>query len=106
VYAITGINPSVTAGTNVIRDLLAQQLMAQIPFLRQTEDLRWFMNKQAYSILQQSRSAIYSTNSNSGYNNLSQTADASGRGAYSPAPTHLNGYPIHVTESILNTETN
>lgn len=106
VYAITGINPNVTAGTNVIKDTSAQQLMASIPFIRQTEDLRWFMNKQSYAILQQSRTAVYSVNSNSGYNNLSQNADASGRGAYSPAPTHLNGYPIHVTESILNTETN
>jgi hypothetical protein len=106
VYAVTGINPSVTSTTNVLKDSQAQQLMASIPFIRQTEDLRWFMNKQAYALLQQSRTSVYSVGASNGYNYLSQTADASGRGAYSPAPTHLNGYPIHVSESILNNETN
>jgi hypothetical protein len=35
-----------------------------------------------------------------------QPADASGAPAFSPLPEYLAGYPISLTDSILDTETN
>ncbi len=35
-----------------------------------------------------------------------QSAGADGRPAFSPKPDQLGGYPITLTDSILNTETN
>ncbi len=101
VYAITGITTTVSsAQTNGITDLLAQQLYANIPAARRN-NLRWYMNRTAESILQQNRSAVINT---SGF--VYQPADNAGRPAFSPLPTMLNGWPIEIPDSILNTETN
>lgn len=113
VYAITGIGTTVsTPETNPLSDLLAQQLYASIPAARRNK-LRWYMNRTSESILQQNRSAviptagIFSGASPTGVGTAYlQPADSTGRPAYSPMPTMLNGWPIVVTDSILNTETN
>lgn len=102
VFAITGIGATATApATDPITDALAQQLQANIPVARRNQ-LRWYMNRTAESILQQNRSAVTPTTFNAQY----QPADSTGRPAYSPLPTMLNGWPIEVTDSILSTETN
>jgi hypothetical protein len=80
--------------------LLAQQLYANIPAARRN-NLRWYLNRTSESILQQNRSAVIATTGL-----VYQAADAGGRPAFSPQPSMLNGWPITVTDSILNTETN
>lgn len=101
VFAITGITTTVSsAQTNGLTDLLAQQLLASVPQKRRN-NLRWYMNRTAESILQQNRSAVINT---TGF--VYQPADNAGRPAFSPLPNMLNGWPIEITDSVLNTETN
>lgn len=112
-FAITGINGTVGATapqTNGLTDTLAQQLYSYVPVMRRNK-MRWYMNRTAEAVLQQNRSAVYNTTLASGGTAgigqaLYQPADAGGRPAYSPLPNMLNGWPIVITDSILNNETN
>jgi hypothetical protein len=102
VWGVTGVTTTVgTPGTNGLTDLLAQQLYASIPMKRRNK-LRWYMNRTAEAVLQQNRSAITPSTGVAQY----QPADPAGRPAYAPQPELLNGWPIVITDSILNTETN
>lgn len=106
IYAITGVGVDVTApNTNSLTDAKGSQLLSYVPAARRS-NLRWFMNRTGESMLQQQRSAI-----NPGITTYSnayalQPADAGGRPAFSPLPNTMLGYPITVTDSILNTESN
>ena len=84
-------------------DTYAQQLYAHIPQKRRN-NLRWFMNRTSEAILQQKRSAVFNTSST--ILGSAVPADAAGRPMFSPLPNMLNGWPIEITDSILNTETN
>lgn len=102
VFGITGINTTVSApSTNALTDAAAQQLYASIPEARRNQ-LRWYMNRTSEAILEQNRNAVTPATGIAQY----QIAGPDGRPAYSPLPTHLAGWPIEVTDSILNTETN
>lgn len=106
-FAVTGIDN--TAGpTYWMKDDLGSQLIAQIPVARRG-NLRWFMNRNCESFLQRSRSTInvginpaVAASSLASYH----PAGADGRPAFSPLPNQCCGYPITLTDSILNTESN
>ncbi len=95
-WAVTGITPHVTSNAfdQALTDAGAAQLISNIPLVRR-QGLTWFMNRTSYFLLQQSRTAI----------NL-QVAGSTGQPAWSPPPNLLEGYPIVVTDSIVNTENN
>lgn len=102
VFAITGID---TTLANWLGDDKAAQLLAKIPVARRN-NLRWFINRTAQSTLQRARSTvnigIVASTPNASY----QAAGADGRPAFSPLPDQLAGYPITLTDSLLDTETN
>lgn len=109
-WAVTGITTHQTTGVydQVMTDQIAASLIANIPAARR-QNLRWFMNRTSEFILQQSRSTInVGTNTSSGalipvsY----QSAGAGGYPAWAPKPSACEGYPITITDSILNTESN
>jgi hypothetical protein len=101
-YAVTGITTTVSSpSTNGLTDALAQQLYSNIPEARRNQ-LRWYMNRTAESVLQQNRNAMTPSTGVAQY----QPAGADGRPAYSPLPEYLIGWPIEISDSILNTETN
>jgi hypothetical protein len=88
-WAVTGIDSS-----HKLTDVLANQLVSNIPMVRRS-NLKWFYNRSSEYYLQSSRTAI-----------AYQVAGSAGTPAYSPTPDRLNGYPIVVTDSITNTESN
>jgi len=101
-WAVTGV--TATAG-QWFTDDQAAQLLAKIPAARRS-NLRWFINRTAESSLQRSRSTI-----NPGITTYQaafamQPSDAGGRPAFAPLPNSCLGYPITLTDSLLNTETN
>ena len=101
-WGITGV--TATSGQWMTDDA-ASQLLAKIPVARRN-NLRWFMNRTAESTLQRSRSTI-----NPGITTYQapfamQPSDAGGRPAFAPLPNSCLGYPITLTDSVLNTETN
>lgn len=89
-WAVTGIDTS----SNKLTDAKAAQLISNIP-LNHLKNLHWFMNRSAYYALQASRTSIGN-----------QPADASGQPGWSPRPNALELYPITITDSITNTESN
>ncbi len=105
-FAVTGVTGTLQYW---MKDDLAAQLIAQIPVARRS-NLRWFMNRSCMSYLQRSRSTvnvgINPAGTTSGNLASYQSADAAGRPAFSPLPDQCGGYPITLTDSILNTETN
>lgn len=102
VWGVTGITQHKNGAVydQALTDVIGSSLIANIPADRRS-NLRWFINRTAEFLLQQSRSTI---NVGGGYN--LQSAGSDGRPSYSPLPDRLNGYPITVTDSITNTETN
>lgn len=105
-FAVTGITSTLQYW---MKDDLGAQLLAQIPVARR-QNLRWFMNRSCESYLQRSRSTvnvgINPAGTTSGNLASYQAAGADGRPAFSPLPNQCVGYPITLTDSILNTETN
>lgn len=106
-FAVTGIDG--TSAQYWMKDDLGSQLIAQIPVARRN-NLRWFMNRSCESYLQRSRSTINvgvnPAGTTSGIQASYQPAGADGRPAFSPLPNQCCGYPITLTDSILNTESN
>lgn len=102
-WSISGIPGDATNVPITPLDTYAQQLYAHIPQKRRN-NLRWFMNRTSEAILQQKRSAVFNTSST--ILGSAVPADAAGRPMFSPLPNMLNGWPIEITDSILNTETN
>ena len=104
-WGITGVTAT---AAQWMTDDLAAQLIAKIPVARRS-NLRWFMNRTAESTLQRSRSTfnagILATGGTNNPFSL-QSAGADGRPAFSPLPNSCQGYPITLTDSLLNTETN
>jgi hypothetical protein len=101
-WAVTGVT---STSTQWLTDDRASQLLAKIPVARRN-NLRWFINRTTQSVLNRSRTTI-----NPGITTYSaaysmQPADAGGRPAFAPLPETCLGYPITLTDSILNTETN
>jgi hypothetical protein len=102
VWGITGITSNTASpNTNPLTDALAFQLLGSIPAKRRN-GLRWYYNRTAEAVLRQNRSAVTVGTGIAQY----QPADGSGAPAFSPLPERLAGFPITVTDSILNTETN
>lgn len=101
-WAVTGVT---TTLAQWLTDSLAAQLLAKIPTARRNNN-RWFINRTAQSTLQRSRSTInigiLASTPTASY----QAAGANGQPAFSPLPDQLAGYPITLTDSILDTETN
>lgn len=110
-FAVTGISSTSGATNYWMKDDLGAQLIAQIPVARRN-NLRWFMNRSCESYLQRSRSTItvgmgiIATPANMYVPGSYQSSGADGRPAFSPLPNSCCGYPITLTDSILNTETN
>jgi len=91
VYRVRGIN----SGSNKLTDAKGAELLSKIPSrIASKGTLRWFMNREAAYALQLSRSAV-------------GQVDGGSRGlpAFAPMPTELQGVPIVLTDSLLNTET-
>ncbi len=80
-----------------LTDNLGAQLVAQVPLARR-KGLRWFMNRNAAYLLQNSRATVnVATGGNKG---------VAAAGVYPDLPEMLAGYPITWTDSISNAETN
>lgn len=90
-WAVTGID---ALGSHNLDDATAAKLISNIPLVRR-QGLTWFLNRTSYYVLQKSRTAINQ-----------QVAGATGQPAWSPPPNLLEGYPLVVTDSITNTESN
>ncbi len=88
-WAVTGVD-----ATHKLTDVLANQLYSNIPGVRRN-NLKWFFNRASEFYLRSSRTAI-------GY----QISGSAGTPAYSSNPDGLLGYPIVITDSITNTESN
>lgn len=102
-WAVTGISNAAT--TAWMTDDKAAQLLSTIPVARR-QNLRWFMNRSGESYLQRSRSTVNLGIPSGSALGSYQAAGADGRPAFSPLPNSCLGYPITLTDSILNTETN
>jgi len=108
-WAVTGIT---TTLAQWLTDDSVSQLIAKIPAKRRN-NLRLFINRTAESTLQRGRSTILAGTGGNGILATGGTAgvavqpsDAAGRPAFAPLPLFSNGYPITVSDSILDTETN
>ena len=94
-----------------LTDDAVSQLISKIPVARRN-NLRLFINRTSESLLQRSRSTILTglnlaAVSGSGAGGVSlQSSGADGRPAFGPLPLMTNGYPITLTDSVLDTETN
>jgi hypothetical protein len=100
-WSVAGIS---TAAASWLTDDSVAKLIAKIPVARRN-NLRLFLNRTAESTLQRSRSTI-NTGTFASTSPSYQPADAHGRPAFSPMPLATNGYPITLTDSILDTESN
>jgi len=100
-WGVTGVTSNTAAYTNGLTDTMGFQLLSFIPAARRNR-LRWFMNRTTESTLRQNRSAVTTSTGFAQY----VPAGSQGAPAYSPLPEFLAGYPITITDSILNTETN
>jgi hypothetical protein len=103
-WAVTGIGTTLTGTakpTNGLTDLAGQALVAKIP-LKRRNGLVWYMNRTAMGSLQQGRSAVTPSTGQAQY----VPAGRDGTPAYAPMADYLAGYPIELTDSILDTETN
>jgi hypothetical protein len=91
VFRVRGVN----TGSNKLTDAKGAELLSKVPGRVSSKGtLRWFMNRSAAYSLQLSRSAVGQVNAGSG-----------GVPAFAPFPTELQGIPIVVTDSLLDTET-
>lgn len=90
VWAVVGID-----STHTISDAIAAQLVSLIP-LNRRQGLCWFMNRTVHYLLQKSRTSI----------NYQPATPMSGAPAWSPPPLECEGYPIIVTDSLSNSESN
>ena len=102
-WSVSGIPGDETNVPSVPLDVCAQQLYAHVPQARRN-NLRWFMNRTCEAVLQQKRNAVIAASGN--LYGTTQPSDAAGRPAFAALPNMLNGWPIEITDSILNTETN
>jgi len=100
-WAVTGVT---STASQWLTDDKASQLVAKIPVARRS-NLRWFINRSSESYLQRSRSTINVGQIGTGTASY-QPANAAGTPAFSPLPNMLVGYPITLTDSVLDTETN
>ena len=101
-WAVTGITTHQTSTVydQNLTDSAGQNLISNIP-LNRRQNLRWFINRTSEFLLAASRSTI-----NNALGASYQPASSSGTPAWSPLPNNLNGYPITVTDSITNSESN
>ena len=106
-WGCLGITPATAAGASYMTDDKAAKLLAKVPVARRN-GLRWFMNRTCESTLQRSRSTInpgiIATGGSGPFS--FQPAGADGTPAFAPLPNSCLGYPITLTDSILDTETN
>lgn len=106
VFGITGIGTNVAAAqTNGLTDALGSQLVSYVPLPRRN-NLKWFINRTSESILQQNRTTVNPGIVTYSASYAQQPMGADGRPGFAPLPDSMVGYPIVVTDSILNTETN
>ncbi len=91
VNSITGL-PVLTHG---LTDVKVSQMIASIPANRRV-GLVWFVSRLGLHTLQRSRSAV-------GFHPASA---GSGTQAWSPPPTEVEGFPVVMTDSIINSENN
>lgn len=90
VYRVRGVDAS-----NKLTDALGALLLSKVPSrISSKGTLRWFMNRTAAYTLQLSRSAVGQVD-----------GGARGLPAFAPMPTELQGIPIVLTDSLVNTET-
>ena len=108
-WSVSGIS---TTLAQWLTDDSVAQLIAKIPVARRN-NLRLFVNRTAESTLQRGRSTILAGTGGNGILATGGTAgvsvqpsDAGGRPAFAPLPLMTNGYPITLTDSILDTESN
>jgi hypothetical protein len=100
-WGITGITSNSALPSYGLTDASAFQLVGGIPAARRS-NLRWFFNRTSEATLRQNRSAMTTSTGIAQY----QPGGSTGAPAYAPLPESLAGYPITITDSILNTETN
>lgn len=90
VFAVTGID-----ATHPLTDALAQQLVQYIP-LNRRQGIKVFMNRTSHFLLQKSRTAV----------NQQPALAQNGAPAISAPPTFIESFPIVVSDSITNSESN
>lgn len=101
VGGITTVNATAGIYTQALTDRLAASLLALIP-LNRRQGLVWFMNRNSHFLLQQSRTTIQATAGAGSY----QVAGPGGTPAWPAPPDMMLGFPIIVTDSITNSESN
>jgi hypothetical protein len=90
VWRVRGID-----ATHGLTDAIGHALLAKVPIARR-QNLRWMMNKTAAYTLQVSRATVsIATGGDKG---------VSGQGVFPELPTSLAGFPITLTDSLLETE--
>ena len=91
VWRVRGID-----ATHGLTDAIGNALLSKVPIARRN-NLRWFMNKTAAYTLQVSRATVsIATGGDKG---------VAGQGVFPELPTSLAGWPITLTDSLLDTET-
>jgi hypothetical protein len=105
VYGVTGLSgPGVT--TYTLTDRLGIQLVSYVPLTRR-QGLMWFMNRNAHAQLVQSRMTVNVSGAyNGGLPFSTQKIESGADAGVYPDGGMLAGYPICVTDSVSNTETN
>lgn len=82
--------------THALTDQLGAQLVSKVPLARRN-GLRWFMNRRAGYLLQNSRATVNVANNGKG---------VPAAGVYPELPESCAGYPITFTDSLSDAETN
>lgn len=90
-------NVSTQSSANYFTDNQAALLLSKVPIhIRNSGKLRWFMNRTAAYTLQISRSVVTPANVSGGQTGAPLAA---------PLPTECQGFPITITDSLVQTET-
>jgi hypothetical protein len=98
-FRVRNVGTGTATTTKPFTDTLGAQLLSLVPLhIRNSGNLRWFMNRTAAYGLQSARSFTSVTNLTPGMGSMQG-------GVFADLPKECQGIPIVITDSITNTET-